>query len=224
MRYVILAIVLFFVPPGPIAANTVEEEVERLLEAVGGRAVWADATGFTMQEILYVEGRELPVYREYWVDFETPRIMERATGRGLRQVQALNGDGGWTLRDGELSEWSEEQIAGWRAFWPGIPTRVFHLLASDDPSVEARLRDGVIDIYVDGERVVWIGADAQGTPVVYGREERHGDSHFLGRALPYDDVVLWSEAIEPGGDWRVVMIDYELLTEPHSISFDPPRG
>ncbi len=223
MRIFIVALLLLAGPFHMASAQTVEEEIDRMLTAVGGREVWAAATGFTMSEILHADGLELPVYREYWVDFESPRIMERSTGRGFRKVQALNGDSGWTLRNGEMREWSAAQIAGWQSFWPGIPTRVFHLLASDDPSVEPRLRDGVIDIFINGERVVWIGTDVEGTPVVYGREDRHTDSHFLGRPLPYGDVTLWSEATEPGGDWRVVMIDYELLTEPHSVSFARPE-
>jgi len=222
MRIVIMGLLVLIAPMQAVSAQPVEQEVERMLEAVGGREVWANATGFTMVETLHAEGYELPIYREYWVDFESPRIMERATGRGLRQVQALNGNSGWTLNNGELRQWNDAEVAGWASFWPGIPTRVFHLLASDDPSVEPRLRDGVIDIFVDGVRAVWIGTDAGGTPVVYGREDRHTDSHFLGRPLQYGDVTLWSEASEPGGDWHVVMIDYALLTEPHGVTFAPP--
>lgn len=223
MRTIMLFVALALTPSVGAAANTVEQEVERLLEAVGGRDVWAEATGFTMSEILFTDQRELPVYRQYWVDFDSPRILEHAHGRGLEQRNGLNGESGWTVRNGELSTWDAEQIAGWRSFWPGIPTRVFHLLASDDPSVEAVLADDILDIFVDGEWVVWIAMDPEGTPVAYGRENRHTDTHFLGRSLDYGNVRLWSEATEPGGDWRVVMLDYELLTQPHNVSFAAPN-
>ena len=227
MRYFCCAVMMVFtlLPLRAISAerNDADAEIEKMLEAIGGRDVWANAAGFTMSEILFTDQRELPVMRHYWVDFETPRIMEKAEGRGLRQTRALNVNAGWTMRNGELSDWDEATVAGWASFWPGIPTRVFHLLASNDPDVEAVWRDGVLDIFINGARVVWIATDEAGTPVAYGREDRHTDTHFLGKALDYGAVKLWSEAIEPGGDWRVVMVDYELLSAPHTVSFEAPR-
>jgi len=217
--------IALFITSSAMAQNDdhqLKSEIDKMLEAVGGKDTWRDATGFTMSEILYTDQRDLPVIREYWVDFKTPRIMETAKASGLTQAQALNGSAGWTDRNGEMTEWSSEQVTGWRSFWPGIPTRIFHLLASNDPSVTPVWRDGVMDFFIDGKRVVWIATDEEGTPVAYGRDDRHTDTHFLGKPLAYGDVTLWSEAIEPGGDWRVVMVDYVLLREPHSVSFEPP--
>jgi len=227
MRYVFCALMLFFTAI-PLSANSgesvdVDTEIEKMLEAIGGRDIWANATGFAMSEILYTDQRELPVMRHYWIDFKSPRIMEKSEGRGMRQTRALNGDSGWTNRNGDSSIWDEATVAGWASFWPGIPTRVFHLLATNDPAVKPVWRDGVIDIFIDGARVVWIATDEAGTPVAYGREDRHTDTHFLGKPLKYGAVTLWSEAIEPGGDWRVVMVDYQLLSAPHTVSFEPPR-
>ena len=56
-------------------SDQLQNEIDKMLEAVGGRDVWREATGFTMTEILYSDQRDLPVVREYWVDFKTPRIM-----------------------------------------------------------------------------------------------------------------------------------------------------
>lgn len=227
MRYVCCAVVMIFAL-FPLGANSAEKtgvdaEIDKMLEAVGGRDLWANAAGFSMSEILYTDQRELPVLRHYWVDFKSPRIMETSEGRGMLQTRALNKDSGWTMRNGDLSAWEESAVAGWASFWPGIPTRIFHLLAKNDPDVTPVWRDGVIDIFIDGARVVWIATDEAGTPVAYGRDDRHTDTHFLGKPLKYGDATLWSEAIEPGGDWRVVMVDYQLLNAPHTVSFEPPQ-
>lgn len=226
MLRTILVLIAFFTFNTTVYAEErsdhLQSEIDKMLEAVGGRDVWKSATGFTMSEILHTDQRELPVIREYWVDFETPRIMETAKAVGLRQTRALNGDSGWTMRDGAVTGWDAETVNGWRSFWPGIPTRIFHLLASDDPSVTVKWRDGVMDFFIEGQRVVWIATNEEGIPVAYGRDERHSDTHFLGKTLAYGDVNLWSVAIEPGEDWRVVMVDYKLLQEPHTISFEPP--
>ena len=207
-----------------VAGQSVDDQVERLLEQVGGRDVWAEATGFHMVEVLEDANLPLPAIREYWVDFERPRIMERTITSTLNQLQALNELEGWIVRDAETSTWSAEEVAGWRGFWPGIPTRVFHLLASDDPSVEVDLRDGNrLDIRVDGRFAVWIGLSDDGTPVAYGREESHTSTHFLGRMEEYGGVRLWTAAYEPGDMWKVTMVDYDLFDKVLPVSFGLPH-
>lgn len=198
-------------------------EIEKMLAAVGGRDIWRDASGFEMTEILYDAGTPLPVIRRYAVDFRSPRIKETSVGSGLRRTNALNDVEGWTDENGVLMSWPAERHARWRSFWPGIPTRIFHLVASNDPSVTAKWRDGVLDFYIGGDRVVWIGLDENGVPVAYGRADRHTETHFLGKPMRYGDVTLWSEATEPGGEWRVVMVDYVLMREPMAESFAPPK-
>ena len=204
--------------------STERDVVERLLVQVGGADVWASARGFHMVEILHDESLPLPAVREYWVDFDEPRIMERTTTNSMEQLQALNRSEGWVLRNGELAEWTAETVAGWSGFWPGIPTRVFHLLASNDPSVEVTLREGNrLDVTVDGRFAVWIALDDDANPVAYGRDEAHTYTHFLGRMEQYGPVRLWATAYEPGDLWRVTMVDYELFEVDMPVSFAPPE-
>lgn len=216
-------LVLGFGNPIQAQETSVEEEVEKLLEAVGGRDAWADAHGFIMYEVLYSANQDLPVYRQYWIDFKQPRIQYTSKGQGFFNRYVLNVDHGWSSMDGEIEDWEAGMVGGFSHFWRGIPTRVFHMLASNDPSIRAELRDDqVIDIYHNGERVVWIATDPEGKPVAYGREDRHTETHFLGELKTYGDVKLWDTATEPGGLWEVVMIDYELLKAPHTISYERP--
>lgn len=208
---------LVLLPTPTLAQNDavdLDMEIERMMEAVGGREVWANATGFYMSEILHDAGQDLPIFREYWIDFETPRIYARSHGRNIELVQVLNVDEGWTVSRGELRDWPAEEVEDWSSFWPGIPTRVFHMIASEDPDLDIQWRDGVMDVFYRGNRVVWIATNDDGLPVAYGRENRHSDTHFLGEMLTYGDVNLWSEATEPTGDWRVVMLEYKLYTGP----------
>jgi len=206
----------------------IEAEVEALLTQVGGRDVWAEARGFHMVEILHAARFDLPAIREYWVDFENPRIMEKTTTNSIHGLQALNRNQGWTLRAddggaGALTEWDAQTVQGWRSFWPGIPTRVFHLLASNDPTVEARaLHDHRLDIYVDGAFDVWIDIDANARPIAYGRSESHTETHFLGAYETYGPVELWSTAYEPGDEWAVTMVDYVLYTDEMPVSYGSP--
>lgn len=225
MRRIVIGCVAALVGVGPaaVAGQSTAETLDALFEQIGGRSVWAAATGFHMVEVLHDEGLPLPAVREYWVDFRRPRIMERTTTNSSVQLQALDGSRGWTVRDGTLSDWPEDQVSGWSGFWPGIPTRVFHLLATGDPSVDVTLREGNrLDIEVDGRFAVWIALDADGTPVAYGRDEAHTYTHFLGRMETYGPVRLWTAAYEPGDLWRVTMVDYDLFEGDLPVSFAPP--
>jgi len=233
MRTAIILFLLVFAFPAAaqqVDGRDVDTEVAALLEQIGGRDVWAEARGFHMVEILHAAHFDLPAIREYWVDFEQPRIMEKTTTNAIHGLQALNLDQGWTLRArdagaGMLTEWDAQAVTGWRSFWPGIPTRVFHLLASNDPSVEARaLHDHRLDIFVDGTFAVWIAMDANARPVAYGRSESHTETHFLGAYETYGPVELWSTAYEPGDEWAVTMVDYTLYTEEMPVSYDPPSN
>ncbi len=83
------------------------------------------------------------------------------------------------------------------------------------------LKKDRIDFYVDQKFAVWIATDPSGAPVAYGRNDNHKETHFLGEMLPYGPVTLWKEAIEPGGQWRVVMVSYELLKKMPDVYTKP---
>jgi len=231
MNFRLAVALLLLIPGAALAQDTREGEapIAALLEQVGGAEVWASARGFHMVEIMRSSSIEVPTVREYWVDFESPRIIEKATTHRIDQLQALNVNEGWTLRQrvGEepiLTTWDEDTVAGWNGFWPGIPTRVFHLLASEDPSVEARMNgDHRIDIFVDGQFAVWIGIDADAKPIAYGREESHVETHFLGAYFDYGPVRLWSTAYEQGDQWSVTMVDYKLIEGDMPVSYQSPE-
>ncbi len=197
------------------------EVISNMLQAVGGLEVWQSAAGFRMLEIAHYANLKLPLVREFWVDFKQPRIRQETRGVKQAQTNVLNLSSGWTNNAGQIKDWESSQVNGWRSFWPGIPTRIFHLLASNDKSLTYEIKKDRTDFYVDGVFAVWIATDADGTPVAYGRNDNHKDTHFLGEVMPYGSVKLWNEAIEPGGQWRVVMVDYELLSQMPQVYIKP---
>ncbi len=195
--------------------------ITNLLNSVGGKEVWSRARGFRMLEIAHYANLKHPLIREYWVDFKQPRIKELTRSIERRQVQALNINKGWTNKyDGKIAVWDAKRLSGWQSFWPGIPTRIFHLIASKDPSLTYQVHEDKIDFYIDGNFAVWIATDESGNPVAYGRSMNHKETHFLGEMLNYNSVRLWKEAFEPGGQWNVEMVDYQLLDDLSFISFE----
>lgn len=195
-------------------SNPMEEEtIAKMIDAVGGIEVWSKAKGFRMLEIAWYGNLDHPLVREFWVDFEQPRIRMETKSIERRQAVALNISSGWTKAENQkTTQWDADRVNGWKSFWPGIPTRVFSLIAQNHPSLTYELFPDRIDFFVDGTFAVWISVSKDGVPLAYGRNKEHTETHFLGEVMPYGPVKLWKEATEPGGQWKVEMVDYELLT------------
>lgn len=200
------------------------ERIDKLMKAVGDENSWRTAKGFHMLEIANVSNHELPLVREFWIDFEQPRIKIISRNAQQNEKRALNIIQGWTLRDNKVTQWERKTVDGFRSFWPGIPTRIFHLIASNDPNLSYKIDADRINFYVDGEFVVWIATDPQGNPVAYGRSNNHAETHFLGEMIAYGPVRLWKEAFEPGGQWSVTLVDYKLLNNLTNVSYSPPEN
>lgn len=226
----LLAIMTVLGTSGPAQSQEItdpdarSQKIEALLHAVGGQEVWANAAGFHMLEIAHIASIDLPLVREFWVDFETPRIKMVSRGQDRDQVSTLNDMMGWSRNKDSIYTWEDNQVKGWRSFWPGIPTRVFHLIASNDPSLSYKVFPDRIDFFVNDQFAVWIATSPDGLPVAYGREQAHTETHFLGEIRPYGPVKLWDTAHEPGGQWSVLMVDYELLDDLSGLSYEPPEG
>lgn len=225
--FFILAIVVLFQNVCGQEIKTTEirqQKIDSLLKAVGGKTIWASAKGFRMVEIANYSKLNHPLVREFWVDFETPRIKVHTKSIERRQITALNDESGWTLdSNSEIAVWDSNKVKGWRSFWPGIPTRIFAMLARDDDSITYKVYEDRIDFYINEIFAVWIATTVNGTPVAYGREKEHTETHFLGEVLPYGPVKLWKDAYEPGGLWRFTMVDYEILDNLTKVSFERPN-
>ncbi|MEM9647638.1 MAG: hypothetical protein AAF969_04095 [Bacteroidota bacterium] len=199
------------------------KRIDKLMQMVGDENAWRTAKGFHMLEIANVSRYKLPLVREFWIDFEQPRIKMTSKSAELHEIRALNVDHGWTMGNEEVTPWEERTVNGFRSFWPGIPTRIFHLIATNDPSLSYEIKEDRIIFYIDREFVVWIATDPEGNPVAYGRSNNHAETHFLGEMLTYGPVRLWKEAVEPGGQWGVLMVDYQLLSTLSNVSYSQPK-
>ena len=199
------------------------DAINKLMKAVGNEQVWKNAKGFHMLEIAHYASLELPLIREFWIDFQHPRIKIITRSAVQRNERVFNTHMGWTIKGDTLSIWEENKVQGYASFWPGIPSRIFHLIAKNDPSLTYSIEEDRINFYINGEFAVWIATDNEGNPVAYGRSNNHAETHFLGQMLDYGPVRLWKEAHEPGGQWKVVMVDYQLLDDLSPISYDLPE-
>ncbi len=199
-----------------------QDLVKQLMKAIGDKEVWKNAKGCYMLEIAHFGDIELPLIRNFWIDFDRPRIKIQTKGLEINNTRALNETAGWSIDSSGVKVWENEKVANFQSFWTSIPTRIFHLLAKNDSSLSYELDENRIEFYIDGKFVIWIALDDNGDPIACGRSNNPRKTHFLGKMTNYGNVRLWKEATEPGGEWNVVLVDYQLLNDMTKIQYSTP--
>lgn len=207
----------------PAAIARAEEMVER----VGGREVWARMASLHLVQRFHLYTRTDSIVHEEWIDFETPRIYVTIRSEVTNRVRAYDDRGGWFLRDGVFTPFTEEQLAAERGFWRRDMFRMFHLIASEDPGIELRMNgEHRLEVYDrDGKLLCWFRLNLRSEPVLWGAEEGEHTLHFLfGPLMSYGNLRLphWGGFVD--GSWRFDLLDAQGSSEPPAVSYDPPAG
>jgi hypothetical protein len=109
-----------------------------MVENVGGKELWAQLRSLHLKQRFYVTFWKESIIHQEWIDFETERLYVTIENERLDHTRAYDSTGGWFLRDGEFERFTDDHLALERGFWKRDMFRSFHLMASDDPSIELR--------------------------------------------------------------------------------------
>jgi hypothetical protein len=91
-----------------LQTSTAQEEngrarAELLLEAMGGRAAWAEVKFLHVEAIHDDVNVREPFTNQIWNDFTAPRVRLEAKNAQIDRRRAIDGTAGWRWRDGEQS-------------------------------------------------------------------------------------------------------------------------
>src|SRR5690606_12658931 len=98
MTCLTLLLATFLAAAQGTAPPDAEARLEKLLEAMGGRAAWAAAQAIKVDATHYSTSLRLPHRNEIWNDFRAPRLRILATSDEMDRELLLDGDKG-TRRD-----------------------------------------------------------------------------------------------------------------------------
>jgi hypothetical protein len=168
MRWLLLLLLLLTTPaqaqlrgdPAAIALG------ERMVAAIGGRAVWAEARSLHIVEEAWPAGADTPSRDVFTRDLRSPRIRVDYPGGTL----VLAAGGSWRSENGKVERW--ERSARFAANWGSNVYVLYHRLAAGDAALE--LRPGGerrFEVHEDGRRIATFETTAGGAPV---RWIRHG--------------------------------------------------
>lgn len=207
------------------AEDAATRAVDRYLEALGGRAVWAEARGEYVLAVTTDPRRPLPYTFELCWDFTQPRTAERARMQSRTQLRGYAAGEGWSLgRDagapqGTLRSWSAEEGATNEALWRAAFEVVTHRLAAGDADLAVQSGAGEwagwIEISEKGTPIARLLTDESGAPQRY-RRLADGTSLVFGPLVDRGPIRFPKHgAFDPGASFEVIAMEF---------SRDPPQA
>lgn len=186
------------------AAAPADDAVERMLNALGGRAVWA-ATTSTLNDSQQNRAADPAVVRALiWLDFSAPRFRIETRGPDFTTVRVIDGERSWRrLRDGKIEPVPADVFAEEMMWYGAHVYRSIHRLAVRDPKLSTGLgADGRLEVFEGGKRLIWFKLDPRGEPYAFGARDDDkgtisGPWEFAVGGLKHP---LWVS--RPDGTWR----------------------
>ena len=227
MRRVLAIVLCVLAPLAPASAAASGEALfEKFLEAVGGRADWAAAKG-TMNDSQQNRSGDPPVVRaSIWMDFTAPRFRIETRGPDFTTVRVIDGLRSWRLlRDGKIEAVPADLFADDMNWYGAHVYRSIHRLAVRDPLLSVAVgKNGRLEVFEQGKRLIWFRLDARGEPFAFGQRDDEagticGPWEFEAGGIKHP---FWVS--QPDGAWRANIkalevnprIDAELLERPRS--------
>jgi hypothetical protein len=162
----------------PVAAHaSAQDLLERLLDAIGGRARWAALRATLNDSLQHRLVEPLEVRARILMDFQQPRFRIDTEGQGaaagLRLVRVLDGDVHWRRnREGALLPIPEPTLAEDRRWLAAHLYRTLARLARQDALLSVQLgAEGRLEVFEAGRRLLWLRCNARGEPVAQGAHE-----------------------------------------------------
>lgn len=132
-----VAAVILFAPNSAHAQGMSGDEealarVDLMLERIGGKDLWAGAKTLYIEERSYHPNTEGPITSTFWRDLEKPGEWTSLKGEGLDILYAWDAASGWLSRNGEVRDFSEDEMEERRYYWHREIYTLYHQLAKGE--------------------------------------------------------------------------------------------
>lgn len=197
-----------------------------MVERVGGREIWSRLASLHLKQSFHLYTREESIIHEEWIDFATPRLYVSIQSELTNRLRAYDESGGWYLRDGTLTRFTEEQLATERGFWKRDMFRMLHLIAAGDAGIEVRMNgEHRLEIYERGgkEQLCWFRLNLHSEPVLWGATVGKESLEFIfGPLEQYGNIRVPRWGGFTDGSWRFDMLDARGSLQAPKVSYQPP--
>lgn len=205
---------------GPSADRTAEQ----MLQVLGGRNAWAELKNTVNSSQQNRVSEPTDVYAVISIDFEKPRFRIETTARDIHLIRVIDGDKSWRLRRSGAIEDVPQDLFNDEQRWYGAHLyRTIHRIAARDPAISLGLDDqGRLEVFAEGERILWFRLDAKSEPYAFGSYDDEVGT-ILG---PWDfekDGIrhpMWVSS--PDGTWRAAVKTLSVNVPLHDHIFLRP--
>jgi hypothetical protein len=192
--------------------------VDLLLEALGGRPVWAEARAVHTRERVLVPAFPDPIVSDVWRSLREPGEMARITGVGVDRTFAWDARGGSGVKEGEHYRFGEDRMRDELAFWPVHLYTIYHRLAAGDDSLSVGAGENGSVVLEDTQTGVYLGGlrvSARGEPMWWnGRTAYNDETYVYGPLGDYGSLRMPRWGASTNGQWRYELLDFELDEKP----------
>lgn len=213
--------------PGRALAEDAGALADRLLQAVGGRAAWAETRRLLNRSQQNRVDEPTVVVATIRIDFQQPRVRIDTEAPGLKLVRVLDGDAHWRLaRSGAIGPVPEATLAEDRRWYAAHVYRTLHRVAARDAALSLRSpRAGRLEVVEGGRRLLWFALDARGEPYAFGAHDDEQGT-ISGPWLPMPGVAIrhpaWTASAD--GSWRALVQHVEVNPVFYDDSFRRPAA
>ncbi len=167
--------------------------MNRMLEQLGGRDVWANARSlFTMEKARHIDYGD-GVVATFWRDLEHPAEKAEFKHSELRVVYAWDKLGGWISSDGEIRDFIDDEISERVSLWHRELFTLYHQMALGNRALKLEKLNpngfrvfneeseaiGEFRITPDGELYYWKRLHGNKSKTyLYGPHKSFGAIHF----------------------------------------------
>ena len=229
MRLIIFLLSSFLLIPTSTTAfaqsKSGAEVAQAVLDHLGGSAPWAQAQSARIMEVHISQWARLPYTHEVWIDFTAPRVLVRIRNQDMRQLRAMNGDSGWWIRGGNLTDYEPDFLKDEFKRWRASPYRILHLMALQEPTLDYQmLDDRTLQIALKGEPILRFALNENYQPIGFSKYNDNFETLTMLEPLEeFGEVRLWKEAHLPDAtQFRSLNLELELSPVPPAVSFSPP--
>lgn len=220
----ILSILVLMAGAHAQAAESAEQIAQKLLDAMGGANVWRNVRTVHNIAVNHRPQARLPYIQEYWYFTKEPKHIVKINNHDMQRMRAYTTGGGWSIAEGELTQFSGERMQREIQSWSQSLYRKFYLLANDSERLDVRLGDsGRLEFRDNGVFIGWIIVGDDGAPA------RHGGTPASDVYTDFDALMQFGDIYWPKGGsdeagWRFEMLSIEALTKEPLLSTDPPAA
>lgn len=197
--------------------------VQLMLEAIGGREVWASA-----RSLYIVERARHPDYGDsiiasFWRDLEEPGEFARFSSEKMEVKYAWNEDGGWIQRNTELRDFEEKEMAERLFYWPREIYTLYHQLAlgKRQLTVKALEHNGIAVLDEQGEQISEFRLTPEGDPYYWAQ---HGGkqpvAYVYGPHKDFGRISFPDWGASTDGDWGFYYVQVRPSQKPFGAHVD----